>query len=830
MIPFFLSHNPRSRAPVHTSMATSIVDLRDAARSLRRDRGFSLTVILTLAVTIGATTAAFSIVNGILIRPLAYPEPERLVTLREVWREVQLNAATLPVNQRHFEHWRRNSRAFQSMAQFITLPANLTSGGPAAQISVVQASGTLFDVLGQRAAAGRLLAADDDRAGGPDVAVIGDGLWQQRFGGRPDVLGAAIVLDGRPFTVIGVLPPSFRLPEGERLAANVDAVIPMRIEVGWVGDHNNSAIARMAPGVTLEQAQAELDVLQRQAGELASAESGQHVTLAGVVTRLDESIVGRSRQSVLLLFGALVAVLAIACSNLTNLALIRALARARDVAIRSALGASRRRLVARAVIDFALLAAAGGALGLWIAYAALRVFVQTAPVDLPRIEDVAIDARVIVFAIAITGITGLLVAILPVLHLVHRDPQAALRSGSSAAGQGPAGLRARTVLTAVQVALAVTLLTITALLGTSLLRVLDIDYGFSTDHVVSASIAMPAARYSDDRSRVDAFDRILGGVSALPGVVSASSTSLLPMRGEGQVNFVVADGTSVPRSEQPSANFRFVSPDYFAALQLPVQSGRMFLLAERGRGPLTPSVVSASLAARLWPEQDALGKVFSRGIEGEPGFEVVGVAADARTTSLERTPPLMVYVPYWWRTRTSLSLLLKTSVEPLTLAPAIRRVVEQIDPEIAVGQVRLLQEAVNAAAAARRYQSRLFVVFGVVALLITTLGVYAVTAYSLSKRRREMNIRVALGAHTTDVVRLLMQQTSAAVLPGVVAGVGGALALGGAIASLLYEVRPRDPLVLGVVAIGVGVVAVLASLLATRNGLSIDPAAALREE
>ncbi|HET9368951.1 MAG TPA: ABC transporter permease [Vicinamibacterales bacterium] len=811
-------------------MATSIVDLRDAARSLRRDRGFSLTVILTLAVTIGATTAAFSIVNGILIRPLAYPEPERLVTLREVWREVQHNAATLPVNQRHFEHWRRNSRAFQSMAQFITLPANLTSGGPAAQISVVQASGTLFDVLGQRAAAGRLLAADDDRAGGPDVAVIGDGLWQQRFGGRPDVLGAAIVLDGRPFTVIGVLPPSFRLPEGERLAANVDAVIPMRIEVGWVGDHNNSAIARMAPGVTLEQAQAELDVLQRQAGELASAESGQHVTLAGVVTRLDESIVGRSRQSVLLLFGALVAVLAIACSNLTNLALIRALARARDVAIRSALGASRRRLVARAVLDFALLAAAGGALGLWIAYAALRVFVQTAPVDLPRIEDVAIDARVIVFAIAITGITGLLVAILPVLHLVHRDPQAALRSGSSAAGQGPAGLRARTVLTAVQVALAVTLLTITALLGTSLMRVLDIDYGFSTDHVVSVSIAMPAARYSDDRSRVDAFDRILGGVSALPGVVSASSTSLLPMRGEGQVNFVVADGTSVPRSEQPSANFRFVSPDYFAALQLPVQSGRMFLLAERGRGPLTPSVVSASLAARLWPEQDALGKVFSRGIEGEPGFEVVGVAADARTTSLERTPPLMVYVPYWWRTRTSLSLLVKTSVEPLTLAPAIRRVVEQIDPEIAVGQARLLQEAVNAATAARRYQSRLFVVFGVVALLITTLGVYAVTAYSLSKRRREMNIRVALGAHTTDVVRLLMQQTSAAVLPGVVAGVGGALALGGAIASLLYEVRPRDPLVLGVVAIGVGVVAVLASLLATRNGLSIDPAAALREE
>jgi ABC-type lipoprotein release transport system permease subunit len=241
-------------------------------------------------------------------------------------------------------------------------------------------------------------------------------------------------------------------------------------------------------------------------------------------------------------------------------------------------------------------------------------------------------------------------------------------------------------------------------------------------------------------------------------------------------------------------------------------------------------VISASVAKRLWPGQEPLGKTFSRGLEGEPGFEVVGIAADARTTSLERTPPLMVYVPYWWQTRTNLSLLVKTQVDPLTLAPAIRRAVEQVDPEIAVGQALLLQDAVNAATAARRYQARLFVVFGVVALLIATLGVYAVTAYSLSKRRREMNIRVALGARTSEVIRLLMRQTSASVLPGVLAGIAGALALGGAISSLLYEVRPRDPIVLGTVAIGVGAAAVVAALVATRNGLSIDPAAALREE
>lgn len=810
-------------------MRNLMLDLRDSVRSLRRDRAFSAVVIATLAITIGATTAVFSIVNGILLKPLAYPQPEQLVTIREIWREVSLRAAALEVNQRHFEHWRQNTRLFHSMAQFITLPANLTSGGPATQISAVQTSGTLFEVLGEPAARGRVLAAADDSPGSADVVVMGDSLWRQRFGATPDVIGTSIVIDGKPFTVIGVLRSTFRLPEGQRLVANIDAVIPMRINVGWIGDHNNAAIGRLRDGVTIEAARAELDLLQRQAGEIATAQSGQPVTLAAVVAPLDESIVGRARRSVVLLFAAILAVLAIACSNLTNLALIRALGRARDAAIRTALGAGRRRLLARAIIDYALLALAGGGLGLAVAYAALRIFVTTAPVDLPRIEDVTLDGRVLAFAVLITGITGLLVAILPILHLDDRDPQSALRGGTGG-GQHPAGVRARAVLTSIQVALAVTLLSVTALLGASLLRVLEIDYGFSTDHVLSVPIALPASRYGDDRARVDAFDRILSGVRAVPGIRSVSSTSLLPMRGEGQVNFVVASGTHVPRSEQPSANFRFISPDYFSALELPVQRGRMFSIAERSPNRLTPAVVSASLAARLWPEQDALGKEFSRGIEGEAGFEVIGIAADARTTSLERTPPLMVYVPYWWRTRTTLSLLVKASVEPLTVAPSIRRAIEQVDPEIAVGQIRLLQQAVESATAARRYQARLFVAFGMVALLITTLGVYGVTAYSVSKRRREMNIRVALGAREGDVVRLLIAQSAYAVVPGVIAGVIGALAVGGTIASLLYEVQPRHPGVLTGVAAVVGLVALGAALIAARGGLSLDPAAALREE
>lgn len=807
-----------------------VIDLRDCVRGLRRDAGFSATVVLTLAVTIGATTAAFSIVNGILLKPLPFPDAGRLVAIREIWREVSLGASTLEVNQRHFEHWRQHSQLFHSMAEFITLPANLTSGGPAAQISAVTASGSLFDVLGETAAAGRLLTSEDDRPGSAAVAVIGDALWRQRFGGAADVIGSAIVIDGTPYTVVGVLRPTFRLPEGQRLAANVDAVMPMRIDVGWVGDHNNAAIGRLKSGVTIAEAQAELEVLQRQVGEIATAESQQRVTLSAVVRSLTDSVVGGARRGVLVLFAAMLAVLAIACSNLTNLALIRALARSRDVAVRSALGAGRAHLLRRAVLDFALLAAAGGALGVWVAYAAIRVFVITAPIDLPRLEEVALDGRVIAFAAALTGVTGLVVAILPVLHLDTRDPQAALRGTRAVSGHAPAGVRARNVLTAVQVALTVTLLTVTGLLGSSLLRLLDVDYGFNTDRVLSVSAALPPSRYADDRSRIEAFDRITAAIKTLPGVRSASTTSLLPMRGEGQVNFVVAAGTNVPRPEQPSANFRFVGPEYFSALQLPVQRGRMFTLADRDSGRPMPAVVSASLAQRLWPDREALGKEFSRGIEGEPGFEVIGIAADARTAWLERTPPLMVYVPYWWRTRTTLSLLVKTDVDPLTLAPSIRTALDRVDPEIAIGQARPLQRAVDAATAGRRYQARLFVVFGAVALLIATLGVYGVTAYGVSRRRREMNIRVALGARPGDVLVLLMQHSIYAVIPGVIAGVAGALATGKAVSSLLFEVQPNDPAILGGAATVVALTAFAASMFGARGGLSLDPAAALRED
>jgi putative ABC transport system permease protein len=469
-------------------------------------------------------------------------------------------------------------------------------------------------------------------------------------------------------------------------------------------------------------------------------------------------------------------------------------------------------------------------LGVAVAEAILAVFVHTAPIDIPRLDEVVVDGRVLGFAAAIGVITGLLVAVLPARRGTTGDVQAVLRGGGAAVASERGGLRARQLLLTLQVTMSMALMVVTALIGTSLLRVLSVERGFDEERVITIPISLPAARYSEAVTRVATYDRLLSGIQSVPGVRSVTLTSLLPMQGEGQVNFIVADGVKVPRSEQPSANFRFVAPAFFETLGIAIQRGRSFTFDERHEDRPTPAVISEPVARRLWPGQDALGKRFSRGISEEPGFEVVGIATDARYTSLDRTPPLMVYVPYWWRSRASTSVLVNTSADAQAVMPAIGRALRVIDPEIAIGQMRPLTALVDAAVAGRRYQAELFLLFGAVALVITSLGVYAVTAYGISHRRREMNIRVALGANHAGVIRLILRQSAVPIVAGVALGAMVALGLAGVLTSLLYEVRPRDPMITATMAGFVGMVGVLTSLVATRRGLAIDPMAALRED
>ncbi len=811
-------------------MHTLFFDLREIVRTLSRERSYAATVVLTLALTIGATTAMFSIVDGVLLKPLSYPEPERLVSLHEVWQQFVDRVPTLPVNERHLEYWREHAQSFEAMAQYLPLPANLTGVGPAEQISVTRASGSLFAVLGVQPARGRTLTPDDERAERADVTVITDTFWRQRLNGDPAVLGKAITLDGKPYTVVGVLRPDFRLPVGAQLRANLDAFIPLRVNVGWIGDHNNQAIGRLRRGVTIEQARTELNVLQAQVSGIATREAHEPVTLTSIVSPLGETVVGGARGGLLLLFGAMAAVLLIACTNLANLSLSRAVGRVREAAIRSALGASGRRLVVRAVVEQVVLAIGGGALGVWVAWAAIAAFVRTAPVDLPRVDDVALDERVLWFAAALSLVTGLVVAILPALRTAARDVQGVLRASSAAVTSERSGMRTRNTLLAVQVGLSVTLLVVTALLTTSLLRALRVDTGFAPERVLTVDMALPAARYAQQPALLAVYDRLLETIASVPGVQSVSTISLLPFGGGGQVNFIVPLGAAVPRSEQPSANFRFVAPDYFKTVGITLRRGRSFAQSERDPNRLTPAVISEATAKRLWPGEDPIGKQFGRGLDGEAGFEVVGVTVDARTTSIEREAPLMVYVPYWWRARNATSLVLKSASEPEALTASVRQAIAQVDPDIAVGQTRTLSQLVERALAPRRYQTTLFIAFGVVALFIATIGVYAVTAYGVSRRKREMNIRAALGAQTSEVLGMIVRQSSAPIVAGTVGGIAGALALGSTISGLLYGVAATDPGVIGVAVLVVTAVGLIAALVAARQSAAIDPAAALREQ
>ena len=813
-------------------MGSLAFDFRDVLRGLRRDLGYSLTVVLTLALTIGATTAVFSIVNGILLKPLAYRESHRLVDVKEIWRQLSDRFPTAPVNEHHFEYWREHSSLFESLAQYIILPANLTGVGDATQIDVAHASGSLFEVLRVQAALGRTLTPDDEPSGRPEVAVITDRTWRQRFGSDPAILGRALVLDGTPHAIVGVLGADFRLPT-ERLASNVDAFVPIYMDaarVGWEGDHNNEAIGRLRAGVTAEQARAELDVLQSQVSAIATREAHELVTLASVVTPLDEALVGKARRGLLLLLGAIVAVLLIACSNLANLSLTRAGGRLRDAGVRSALGASPSRLVARAAIEQLVLAASGGALALAVARAALHLFVRTAPIDLPRVNEVAIDTRVLAFAAAVSILAGVVVAILPAWRIARRDLERTLRQGALTTTSDRGGVRARGALLALQVAMSVTLLAVTGLLVASFVRLMRVDRGFAAERVLLVPVSLSQSHYATELARTAVYDRLFAAVRALPGVATASPISVSPLAGSGQVNVIAPEGSTRPRSENPTANFRFVGPEFFRTMGIAVLRGRSFTDAERPPGHSMPAVVSDRTAMRLWPGQDALGKRFSRGIPSEDGFEVVGIVADAKITSLERTPPLMVYLPYWWRARATTSLLVKAAGDPTSVMPSVRRAVREIDPDIAIGSPRPLDALVDASVAGRRYQMQLFVAFGMVALFIATLGVYAVTSYGVFQRRREMNIRVALGARTRQVMAIVMTQGVAPIAAGLAAGTGAAFAVGGLVASLLFDVRPRDPMIVGAIVAVVATTGILACFVAARRGLVIDPASALRDE
>jgi putative ABC transport system permease protein len=815
-------------------MRELLYDLRHSWRGLRRDRLYALAVVGTLALTLGASIAVFSIVNGVVLRPLGYHDPQALVSMREIVSGLAERYPTLPVSLRHFDVWRDRATSFSSMAAMDWRSATLTGAGDPAQVSILRTSGTLFEVLQIPTVLGRGLTRDDENAAQARVAVISDRVWRERLSGDPTVLGRPITLNGVEHTIVGVLPRGYALPslrslgESGSVTTEYAAVVPFRVSVaniGWMGQFNYGVVARLKPGVTLQQARAEVNVVQGTIAEMARREKLEPGELRGWVMPLEETIVQPVRRGLLLLLGAIGALLVIACANLANLTLTRTIGRLRDAAVRGALGASRWRLVRAVIVDQIVLALAGGALGVALAEVALRAFVTTAPISLPRVQEVAIDTRVIGFGAAAALLAALAVALLPAWRLGRGDLESALRSGGRTTDRGAQHMRGALLMA--QVALSVMLLAVSGLFVSSLTRLLRVDTGFAAEGALTVEIAPVAARYPDVAERAALYDRILDRVRALPGVTSAAWTSALPLTGETWVDGIVRRDRPGLEDAKTSANYRFIGPEYFRAIGMPLLQGRT--IEERDRtSALTPAVISSRAARMIWPGEEAVGREFTRGNPADR-YRVVGVVADGHVTTLESESPLMVYVPYWHNNEGK-SVLVVRSADVSTLGDGVRRAVRDVDAEIAVAKVAPLQHVIDAAVEGRRYQTSLFTAFGASALLIAIVGVYATTAYGVSRRRRELNIRVALGARTSQVFSLVLGESVAPVAIGLAGGLLGALAMGGVISSLLYEVRPRDPIVLGIVMLVVATVGTLSAAAATFGGLKIEPASALRDE
>lgn len=771
-----------------------------ALRRLWRDRALTSIALAVLALGIGANTSLFSVVDAVLLKPLPYPAADRLVVLRIHDSRFREGYTSFPVNAGHFSSWRARCGSCEAMAAIDSTATTLTGVGESEQLDAARVSAGFFELLGIAPALGRTFSESEDHPGSDNVAIIGHALWVRKFAAETSIVGRSVVLDGMPVTIVGVLPPRAPIPGPQqlgdlvRLPRLIDVFRPAAFsadELRSRGDFDYGVIARLRPGVRPDAARDELDALEPSISKEMGDEGGKRAD----VLPLQALVVRNARGPLLVLFSATAAILMIVCVNLVNLLLARQAGRRRDAAVRTALGANRRTLIVEALGESLLLALGGGAIGSVIAIWLTRVIAAAAPPALPLLTELAFDARVLLFSVVTTIASGVLVGVFPAIRHAAVEPGDALKAGSYTGTDGPRGSRTRRTLVGAQAAIGVALLVATGLLLASFFRLMHVEKGFDTANLLAVDVAMPASTYADPGRQLQFLDAAIERVRALPGVASVAITSRLPLRGESIVNLLSLQGDVRPAAARPLANYRYVSPDYFAAIGTPLLHGRTFRDTDRGRQVV---ILSARAAERLWPGQDAIGrKVRTGGYLGALS-EVIGVAADSRAVDLTRTDVLFAYLPHWLRApwMTESTLVVRTAVAPASLAASVRRTVLDVDSAVAIPRVQTMEEVVGTALADRRFELTLMTAFGSAAALLAALGVYGVVAYSAMRRRREMAIRIALGATATDIRRLVFEEGLTPVTIGIAGGLAASVALGRSMASLLFEVRPVDPRVM----------------------------------
>ena len=812
-----------------------------AFRQLRKAPGFAITATLTLALGIGAATSVFSVVNGVLLKPFDFREPDRLIVMREVVEETRGEMPAEPDNYRHYARLKHDAKTIEDAAIFMQRGMSVSPTGDHPRIvGTVVTSSNIFRVLGVQPMLGRDFVDADAAKGAANVVLLSYEGWQAFFGGDPKVVGETLRLGGDPATVIGVLPPGMRFPQfplGPKIASGrplVTMIYAPLTPSDWDlkqdnGNYNYRVIARLKPGATLAQARAELGTLQ--SSYSVSAHLPIHLGIA--LTPLASDVTSGIGGALWLMFAAVGGVLLIACVNLANLQLARAVSAERETAVRAALGASKGQLVMARLTESLVLALVGGAAGVALAFAGVRLLLALVPANVPRLNEVEVSLPVLLFAAGLSIAAAVAFGILPALRSLDVHPQAALQANSSRTVSSREGRRTRSVLVAGQVACTVVLLMITSLVLRSFSRLLRQDRGFDSSHVTMAQVDLFSPEFGDKMPNVKAVklaftDRALTALQQLPGVQSVTVTSAMPLTGETWVDNLERPDHPVPEAQRPMINLRWINQNYLATMQIPLIAGRNLSAADRANPYV--ALISERTAREAFPGENPIGRKISDMVPDDEHFvTVIGVVADTRINGLKDTAA-MVYMPYWAYTPWTLSFLVRSSQPSDALIPEMRRAIWEIDPQVAIPALKSMDEQLSDSVSTERFQVVVLSSFGAAALLLALLGVYGVMAYSVSLRQQEFGIRLALGSGKAALMRLVLQQAAYPVLLGAGAGLTLALVVLRWVRSLLYETPVLDPLAICGSLLLLLAAAALAAALPARRAASIDPMRALRTE
>jgi putative ABC transport system permease protein len=806
-------------------MQTIWQDLRYGLRMLVKHRGFTLVAVVTLALGIGANSAIFSVVNAVLLRPLQFKEPDQLVKL---WETLPQRGLTGTVSAPNFIDWREQNQVFTGIAAYEIANFSLQGRDQPERIVGVAATANLFDVLSTPPQMGRTFLQGEDQAGGNHVAVISDRLWQRNFGAQPEIVGREILLGGESFTVVGVMPPDFEFP-----SASTDIWTPMvfsQEQLAERGSHSLRVVGRLKPGVTLTEAQAEMSTIARRIAEqYPEPQTGRDIKLV----LLQEELVQNVRPALLLLLGAVALVLLIACMNVANLLLARAATRRREIAIRTALGAGRARLVRQFLTESLLLSLLGGALGLLIGKWGVDALLALAASLLPRAGEVHLDGRVLAFTLLLSVLTAIVFGLAPSLQISKTDVQEALKEGGSS-GSSPRGNWLRSLIAIAEIAAALMLLIGAGLLIKSFMRLQQVDPGLRAENVLTMKITLPEAKYRTADAAIAFHKEVLERVAALPGVESAGVINLLPIQQYGWNGEITVEGQEpLPSAQAPIVEFRTADSNYFRALKVPLITGRLFD-AEDKMGSTSVVLVNQALVRQLLPDRDPVGKRISiGGGRGDDWMTIIGVVADVRQSGLTQAPRPEIFIPLTqgqWGTTTSMSLVVRAQSEPTALASLIQSQIWSVDPNQPVYDVQTMETVIGKSISNRRLNMLLMGIFAALAMTLALVGIYSVMSYMVTQHTREIGIRIALGAQPLDVLKLVLSQGMLLTLIGVGLGLFGAFALTRLMSSLLYGVTATDPLTfISLSALLVGV-AFLACYLPARRATRVDPMIALRYE